>query len=145
MLFPKKKKVKKVTRTQLVKEADRVFSLYVRERDKWKPCVTCGKLWEETFQCGHFQSRRHYNTRWMEKNAHGQCPWCNLWWAGEQYKHGQAVDSFYWLWTAECIARLANDPSKTTDGEILMHIRYFYSELDRMMVKCPKKKFVNAK
>ena len=30
--------------------------------------------------------------------------------------------------------RLANDTSKTTDEEILMHIRYYYGELDKMLL-----------
>lgn len=32
---------KRFSRSNLVKEADRVSSLYVRERDKGKPCITC--------------------------------------------------------------------------------------------------------
>lgn len=32
---------KRFSKTSLVKEADRVFSLYIRARDKGKPCITC--------------------------------------------------------------------------------------------------------
>ena len=139
-----KVKVKKAfSRTTLVKEADRVFSIFIRERDRWLPCVTCWSKWTETHQCGHFASRRHFNTRWLEKNAHSQCPRCNMfqWW--EQFKHWQAIDWKYWDWTAEQVMRLTNDTSKTTDEEILMHIKYYYSELDRMLLDFkPKKIYV---
>lgn len=37
----KKLENKRFSRQNLIKEADRVFSLYIRERDRGKPCVTC--------------------------------------------------------------------------------------------------------
>ena len=38
----KKKTKKQFSRSKLIKEADRVFSLYIRKvRDKDKPCITC--------------------------------------------------------------------------------------------------------
>lgn len=48
--------------------------------------------------------------------------------------HSLAIDKLYWQGTAEQIMRLANDTSKTTDEEILMHIRYYYGELDKMLL-----------
>lgn len=42
---------KRFSRQNLIKEADRVFSLYIRERDRGKLCVTCGNPWEENHQC----------------------------------------------------------------------------------------------
>lgn len=123
---------KRFSRTNLVKEADRVFSIYIRERDKGKPCITCWKGWEENFQCGHLFSRRHQATRWTEHNAHWQCPWCNLYWAGEQIKHWIATNLLHWEGTVEQIMRLANDTSKTTDEEILSYIRGYYYELSQM-------------
>ena len=131
----KKEKIlekKRFSRTNLVKEADRVASLYIRERDKWKSCVTCYRNWEENFQCGHFMSRKHFSTRWHEKNMHWQCPACNLYGSGEQYKHSLAVDRMYWIGTAEQIMRLSNESSKTTDDEILHYIRLYYYELSQL-------------
>lgn len=123
---------KRFSRSNLVKEADRVFSLFIRERDKGKPCVTCQKDWEDNFQNWHFLSRRHLSTRWHEKNADWQCPWCNLYWAGEQFKHWLAIDKMYWSWTAEQIMRLANSIEKVSDDEILHYIRLYYYELSQM-------------
>jgi hypothetical protein len=59
---------KRFSRTNLTTEADRVWSLYIRKRDAGNPCITCKTPWTETAQAGHFQSRRHLNTRWIEKN-----------------------------------------------------------------------------
>ena len=44
----KEKKPKKIPRSKLIAEADRVFSLYIRfMRDKDKPCITCGRTYDE--------------------------------------------------------------------------------------------------
>lgn len=59
---------KRFSRTKLTAEADRVWSLYIRNRDAGNPCITCGTPWTETAQAGHFMSRRNLNTRWIEKN-----------------------------------------------------------------------------
>lgn len=140
----KKEKVKTkkaYSRSSLIKEADRTASLYIRERDRGKPCITCNATWEENHQNWHFQSRRHLNTRWFEKNMNGQCPKCNLWWSWEQFLHWLAIDRLYWLWTAEQIMRLAQDTSKTTDEEILMNIKYYYWELSKMAIDFKPKKY----
>ena len=140
MLFPKKPKKKKLSRSRMMKEADRVFSIYIRERDRGNNCITCNSDWQENHQNWHFASRRYLNTRWHEKNANSQCPKCNLWGSGEQYKHWLALDRLYWKWTAEQIMRLAQHSSKTTDEEILMHIRYYYGELAKMALDFKPKK-----
>jgi len=124
---------KRFSRSSLIREADRVHSLYTRWRDKGNPCITCNTPWQENFQCGHFMSRRHLNTRWLPTNAHGQCPKCNLYGAGEQYAHAQAIDRIYGLGTAEKIQTLANMSDKTTDDEILHYIRKYYAELEDML------------
>ena len=52
---------------------------FVRERDKGKPCVSCGKPYESSFQAGHLFSRKQYNgLRFDLSNVNGQCEYCNL-------------------------------------------------------------------
>lgn len=136
-----KAKVKKAfSRSHLTKEADRVFSIFIRERDRGNPCITCKAEWEEWQNCWHFMSRRHLNTRWHEKNANWQCQRCNNWNSWEQFLHSLFIDRLYGKWTAEQIMRLAQDTSKTTDEEILMHIRYYYGELAKMAIDYKPKK-----
>ena len=139
----KKEKVKTkkaFSRSKLVKEADRVSSLYVRERDRGKPCITCWVEWNESHQNWHFASRRHLNTRWIEKNQHGQCCKCNCWGAGEQYLYSVAIDRLYGEGTANQIMRLAQSTDKTTDEEILGYIRIYYRLLSDMVVDFKPKK-----
>ena len=84
---------KKLTRSKLVKKLDNIFSQYIRlsasDKDGNCVCVTCGKVahWKNGgMQAGHFQSRRHYATRWEEDNVKVQCSSCNVFRYGEQFK-----------------------------------------------------------
>ncbi|MFA6315523.1 MAG: recombination protein NinG [Candidatus Paceibacterota bacterium] len=61
----------------LIRELDRVFSLYIRSRDNGV-CFTCGKQGNiGEMQCGHFIDRRHMATRFDEENCNCQCRQCN--------------------------------------------------------------------
>ena len=83
-------KIKKPTRSKLVKKLDTVFSQYIRLKDSKDgigTCVTCGKQDHiKNLQAGHFQSRKHYSIRWDERNVKIQCPSCNVFRYGEQFK-----------------------------------------------------------
>ena len=85
--------MKKPTRKSLVIKLDTIFSQYIRRKDAISDiaiCVTCGKKDHyKKLQCGHFQSRSHYSTRWEENNVGVQCYGCNISRSGEQYKFSQ--------------------------------------------------------
>ena len=70
----KKKRKPKSERKKLVAELDRVFSLFIRARDK--QCVICGK--REGLTNGHLLTRTAYSTRWDEENCACVCIGCNL-------------------------------------------------------------------
>lgn len=69
------KKSKKPSRKSLVIKLDKLFSLYIRNRDN-NTCVVCGSTERPT--CGHLFSRINYSTRWDEENCYCQCVGCNL-------------------------------------------------------------------
>ena len=85
--------MKKPTRKSLVIKLDTIFSQYIRRKDainEIAECITCGKKDHyKKLQCGHFQSRSHYSTRWLENNVGVQCYGCNISRSGEQYKFSQ--------------------------------------------------------
>lgn len=70
------------SRASLIREADRVFSLYVRNRGQrfgYNHCFTCGAyLPVQELQAGHFVPRRFTNTRWHPVNVWPQCSTCNV-------------------------------------------------------------------
>ena len=127
----KAKTKKAFSRSKLIAEADRVWSLYIRERDRWKPCITCWTPWTETAQAGHFMSRRHYNTRWEKLNWASQCVKCNNWGSGEQYAFAQALNNQR-EWLAEELQQIAYKIDKVTNEEILDYIRLYYRLLSDM-------------
>jgi hypothetical protein len=52
---------------------------YIRERDKYKPCVSCGAKWNDEFQAGHWKKAELFSSvKYHENNIHSQCKGCNL-------------------------------------------------------------------
>tara|TARA_R110000787_G_C13357510_1_gene439730 strand:+ start:689 stop:1078 length:390 start_codon:yes stop_codon:yes gene_type:complete len=96
---------KKPSRSKIVKNLDAIFSQYIRKKDavnEISTCFTCGKEehWKK-LQNGHFQSRKHYSTRWDEINCQVQCAGCNVFRYGEQYIFSQRLDQKYGDGTSE--------------------------------------------
>lgn len=86
-----KELVAELSKSELLKEADRLFSLFIRDRDSDKngniSCVCCGKVYNvkqedsdgnKIVQCLHFIDRDVYSLRFDEDNAHSGCGYCNL-------------------------------------------------------------------
>ena len=75
------------------KEAQIAFNAYIRERDRQRPCICCGKALEVRsavggeFDAGHYRSVGSApQLRFDERNCHGQNKVCN------RYGGGRAVD-----------------------------------------------------
>lgn len=79
---PKKKSISK-----LKKDADAVFSRYIRLRYAdhrgYVSCVTCGvsKPWK-AMQAGHYEKRSINALRFSERNVFVQCVGCNIFQSG---------------------------------------------------------------
>lgn len=85
--------MKKVTTASLKKKLWKVFSAYIRKRDKGI-CFTCGKYAEGmAYHAGHFipKSAGGLALYFHEDNVHGQCAGCNLFLQGNQYIYGQKL------------------------------------------------------
>lgn len=80
---------------KLIKEAQKEFNHFIRERDLGRPCISCGKLpgvsglyqGHHVVDCGHYRSTGAApHLRFHEDNAHAQCVNCN------RDKSGNAVE-----------------------------------------------------
>lgn len=119
-------KTRTKTRTQLIKDADKYFSLAIRYRDGemkrggWvTKCITCSvEKPLKQMQAGHFMSRRYYATRWDDENVNGQCQGCNVWKYGEQYKYSKEIDLKYGEGTAEKLHLRAQVTRKINSQEL---------------------------
>ena len=127
---------KKLTRTKLVKKLDTIFSQYIRLKnsvDEIATCFTCGKQdhWKK-LQNGHFQSRRHYSTRWDETNCQVQCSGCNVFKYGEQFLFSQNLDNKFGQGTARRLHIKAQQTIKLADFELEDMIINYKNFVDRM-------------
>lgn len=123
--------------SKLKKELDKWFSLYIRLREATDiglcQCFTCGKVDNYKYmQCGHFQSRRFLPTRFDEENCQVQCPACNVFRQGEQYKFGLALDGKYGEGTAEELEYLARTTIKIGRVDYEEKISYYKSIVENL-------------
>ena len=108
---PVKKKVQTVS--QLKKKLWTVFSLYIRQRDKFT-CFTCGRKGEGgAIHAGHFISKAvgGIDLYFHEDNVHAQCYNCNINLSGNQYEYSLRLGDkaqelykrkgLYTKWTAQ--------------------------------------------
>ena len=75
--------MKKLSRKQIIKKLDAVFSEYIRLRDcDKKGIVTCPLCWTRIFwkyaQNMHYVKRWRLKYRFSEKNCHAGCMRCNV-------------------------------------------------------------------
>ena len=127
---------KKLTRTKLVKKLDTIFSQYIRQVNSVNEiatCFTCGKQdhWKK-LQNGHFQSRRHYSTRWDEVNCQVQCAGCNVFKYGEQFLFGQNLDRRFGKGTSTELHQKANKTVMITNSELEEWIFKYQNLVDNM-------------
>lgn len=101
------------------------FSKYIRLRDSDEnglcTCFTCGlqQDWNSGgMQAGHFIGRRHWATRYHEKNVHAQCARCNMYQSGMQYEYGLKLDAKYGEGTSKELWQLSTMTVKFTQQEI---------------------------
>ena len=124
------KKVKTKTRSQLVKELDKVYSIYIRnkyaDKDGLVQCVTCGERKPvKEMQNGHYESRGHYPTRWLDKNCHPQCPACNVFKKGNYTEYAIYMVHRYGVGVLEELKILANSGEKISTVWIKEQIEYY--------------------
>jgi len=84
---------KKKTNAQLKKQLWKVFSVYIRTRDKMV-CFTCGRKGEGSgIHAGHFipKSIGGLVLYFHESNVHAQCYHCNINLGGNSYIYGQKL------------------------------------------------------
>jgi hypothetical protein len=63
----------------LIKNTVIICHKYIRERDKYKSCISCGEAWNDSHQAGHFYKAELFSSlKFNEDNINGQCVGCNI-------------------------------------------------------------------
>ena len=125
---------KKPTRSKVVKKLDAVFSQYIRLSNADKngicTCVTCGKKYHwKQIQAGHFMSRKHYSTRWVEDNVKPQCYGCNVMQQGQQYKFSKYLGNNL----SEQLYSKSKEVVKFTTDELQDKITYYSERVKKFL------------
>ena len=100
--MPKTKKQKTISRWKLVKQADSVFSTYIRLRDSDKKgMVTCPLCWAKLpwkkSQNMHFIGRACRYYRYDEINCHAWCMRCNVMLNWNYIEYTRYMQKTYWI------------------------------------------------
>jgi hypothetical protein len=102
---------KKKSVSKLKKEADDIYSLYIRQRyadphTGMATCVTCqvSKPWKEQ-HCGHYETRGTNSLRFDERNGHVQCVGCNIFKKGNYPTYARFMLQTYGPTILEDLAR----------------------------------------
>ena len=120
--------------TKLKKKLDTVFSIFIRLKDAdengYNYCYTCNKRdYYKYLQNGHFISRKYLATRFDEQNCKPQCPACNVFRYGEQYKFGQKLGKKL----AEHLQLKSRGTVKIMAVEYLEKIAYYKAAVDKLI------------
>lgn len=111
-----------MSRKSVIKEADRVFSLFIRNRGArfgYNHCFTCpAYLPIDELQCGHFRPRRYLNTRWHPFNCWPQCNHCNVDLRGNIKKYEAKLIALYGQDAVDAIYELSTALEKVAEEDI---------------------------
>lgn len=103
---------------------------FIRKRDEFKPCISCGVAYDTTFQAGHFfKAELFSNLKFNENNIHGQCKKCNLFNDGNESGYRVGLMQRYGNEYLSELNAMAGDYKKNTfvwDREELEEIRKYY-------------------
>lgn len=111
---------------------DKIFSLYIRTRDKGI-CISCGKKNEITqCDCGHFFSRSILSLRYNEKNCSAQCRLCNQFKGGNIKEYEKALKRKYNDNIIEELRKIKNKHLKLKEADYLELIEVYKKKLEEL-------------
>jgi hypothetical protein len=123
---------RKITRRNLVKKLDTIFSEYIRRKHSDKngivKCYTCNKkaYWKgEGMQNGHFISRYSRILRWDENNCRPQCYACNCMRYGQNYVFAMNLNKEFGYDIASELLIKSKQISKLSNDEMISLINKY--------------------
>ena len=127
-----------MSKSKHVKKLDAIFSknkrYYYADRNGYVSSYTCGTTKPvKEMQCGHFQSRRHYATRWHTNNCRPQCVKCNMFMQGNIWVYGNKLKSEIGEDKFDELIQLSNTSVKRSQDDYKEMIAYYKSELNKLM------------
>lgn len=132
-----KKKGKTLTTSNYKKLADTWFSRYIRLRGSKfgkNICISCGKAVDiKKIQCGHFVSRRHLSTRFLEENCYPQCYGCNVGQNGNYAAFAKKLQEEYGPEIIERLDRLSHTQNRKHATEYMEIIGEYMLKVEELI------------
>jgi hypothetical protein len=121
-----------MTRSDYLKIAQTAFNAYIRERDKDKPCISCGSSTGKS-NAGHYMSVGSTpELRFNEDNVHRQCEHCNSYLSGNLINYRINLIERIGLDKVEFLERKDHDPNKLTIEEIKAITKKYREKLRKL-------------
>lgn len=122
-------------RQKLIKDLDRIFSLFIRLRasdeEGYATCFTCGQVKKyREGDAGHFIGRSAYSLRWSETNVQFQDKKCNIFQSGQQYLFSVALDELYGEGTANSLLRKSKELIKYSSDDLRNMIEKYKDKVE---------------
>jgi hypothetical protein len=130
---------RKITRRNLVKKLDAIFSEYIRRKHSDKngivKCYTCNKkaYWKgEGMQNGHFISRYSRILRWDENNCRPQCYACNCMRYGQNYIFAMNLNKEFGYDIASDLLRKSKQIVKLSNEDLISLINKYKNLVEKL-------------
>lgn len=107
----------------LIKEADDVFSDYIRlsecDENGTGRCFICrSRVWWKGADCAHYEDRDNMATRYNEINCHLCCQYCNRYDPDHRGKYSVAMRDVYGNYTVDELEKQAKSMMKYMKHEL---------------------------
>jgi len=114
---------KQKTKRQLIKIADKWFSLLVRltaaTDEGYCVCVTCGSVnFMSSTDAGHWINRDKWGTRFEPHNCHPQCISCNRFKSGRGAEYSEYIINTYGKKEFDRLLKLSREKTTLTREEL---------------------------
>jgi len=128
-----KKKVRRISEKGLIAKLDKVFSLFIRQRDSKDgvfKCISCGK--PKPYRLadnGHYINRANMTTRYDEVNCNAQCSYCNRFREGNAQGYRKGLIKKYGELAVDILEMKKHNTSKISSVELQILIDVYKAKL----------------
>ena len=126
----RERKEKLKSRSDWLKDLQRVFNEFIRLRDADLPCISCGRYHQGQWHAGHYRSVGACSElRFNEDNTHKQCSACNNHLSGNILEYRLGLIEKIGLERVEFLERKDHPPLKLSVEEIKELIKVYRAKV----------------
>lgn len=126
----RERKEKLKSRSDWLKDLQRVFNEFIRLRDVNLPCISCGRYHNGQYHAGHYRSVGACpELRFNEDNVHKQCSACNSHLSGNILEYRLGLIEKIGLERVEFLERKDHPPLKLSVEEIKALIKVYRAKV----------------